>query len=121
MFVSNETEAIKILKRYGVTHVVVFMAIDQSGRPVGWGEGTKWVWMARIAGYNETEFMDTSRGTWTEKGTQTVIYKLMTYGAQTKIGITPMVSLQHFKLVYYSSGPAKGGVYALVCIYEVVY
>ena len=121
MFVSNETEAIKILKRYGVTHVVVFIAIDRNGRPIGWGEGTKWIWMARIAGYNETEFMDTSKGTWTEKGTQTVIYKLMTYGAQTKIGITPMVTLQHFKLVYYSSGPAKGGVYALVCIYEVVY
>ena len=49
MFMSNETEAVKILQKYDATHVVVFVTCDSQGRDVGWGDEGKWMWMARIA------------------------------------------------------------------------
>ncbi len=121
MFMSNEEEAIKILKRYDVTHVVIFITFNTRGQFIGWGEESKWVWMARIAGLNESDYMNTRTGVWTDLGTKTVIYKLMTYGMQTRMGVKPMVTLEHFRLVYHSTGPPAGGVYALVCVYEVLY
>lgn len=52
MFLSNETWAIPIMKRYDVSHVAVFVTFtrDQSGaiRYLGFGEDNKWYWMARI-------------------------------------------------------------------------
>jgi len=142
MFVSNETEAIKILERYDVTHVVVFTTfyVDQTTHQiveVGWGDEGKWHWMLRIAGsvYPELGLNELDYGNWTtqdsstiwewnENGTNTVIYKLMHYGAETKAyqGMS-IIDLEHFRLVYLSEadlGPT-GGVYVLVCIYEVIY
>jgi len=49
MFMSNETEAVKILQKYQATHVLVFTVCDGQGRDVGWGDEGKWMWMARIA------------------------------------------------------------------------
>lgn len=52
IFLSNETWAIPIMKRYNVTHVAVFVTWtrDEKGgiRYYGYGEDNKWYWMARI-------------------------------------------------------------------------
>jgi len=153
MFVSNETEAIKILKTYDVTHVVVFTTfyVDQQGQVVeqGWGDEGKWHWMIRIAGsvYPELGLNELDLGNWTQqgrwewndRGKSTVIYKLMHYGAEEKAGIphtvtiesNPTTQIPYFRLQdengkwvgYLSKADSQqtGGVYILVCVYEVVY
>ncbi|MBS7645807.1 MAG: STT3 domain-containing protein [Candidatus Bathyarchaeia archaeon] len=51
-FLSNETWAIPIMKRYNVTHVAIFVTWtrDEKGgiRYYGYGEDNKWYWMAKI-------------------------------------------------------------------------
>ncbi|MEM2122872.1 MAG: STT3 domain-containing protein [Candidatus Bathyarchaeia archaeon] len=51
-FLSNETWAIPVMKRYNVTHVAVFVTWtrDEKGgiRYYGYGEDNKWYWMAKI-------------------------------------------------------------------------
>lgn len=85
---SNETEAIKILERYDVTHVVVFTTfyVDQTTYQiveVGWGDEGKWHWMLRIAGsvYPQLGLNELDLGSWTDGrwqwndgGKETVIY-----------------------------------------------
>ncbi len=131
MFMSNETEAIKILEKYDATHVLVFVTFYYDGIDWGWGDEAKWKWMARIAGLNESSYGEQTatqdgRPYWewnTTPGQDTVIYKLMTSGKETKLyGYSPSVSLENFKLVYFSKGSAiKGAYYALVCVYEIRY
>ncbi len=139
---SNETEAIKVLERFNrnakrlgfnrnVSHVLVFTTFDTNGQDVGFGDEGKWRWMARIAAsrqypfVNETdygEYDQQGRWTWSPKGINSILYKLMTYGKETKLGSPPSVVLEHFELVYFSKGaPVQGQVYALVCVYEVKY
>lgn len=143
MFMSTETEAIKILKRFEgdrgrVTHVVAFLTFDTQGRDIGWGEESKWRWMARIAGLNDTDYRhyvenpDTGQledTGWNTLGSETVICKMLSAGKKARAGFTtnnaergtPIEDLEHFRLVYYSPGPSMGGVHALVCIFEVIY
>ncbi|MDH5374397.1 MAG: hypothetical protein OEW95_01125 [Candidatus Bathyarchaeota archaeon] len=143
MFMSNETEAIKVFEKFNrnaerlgfdsnVSHVLVFTTFDTNGQDVGFGDEGKWRWMARIAAsrqypfVNETEYgVYDEQGRWagwSEKGQDTVIYKLMTYGKETRLGSPPSVTLTNFDLAYFSKGdPIQGQVYALVCIYEVKY
>ena len=51
-FLSNESQAIPILKRYNVTHIAVFATWtkDEKGtvKFYGYGEDNKWYWMAKI-------------------------------------------------------------------------
>ncbi len=51
-FLSNETNALPVLKKYGVTHVAIFVTwqTGESGQIsyVGFGEDNKWYWMAKI-------------------------------------------------------------------------
>jgi dolichyl-diphosphooligosaccharide--protein glycosyltransferase len=50
-FLSNETFALPIMKRYNVTHIAIFVTFTESqGRIqfIGFGEDNKWFWMARI-------------------------------------------------------------------------
>ncbi|MEM3506560.1 MAG: STT3 domain-containing protein [Candidatus Bathyarchaeia archaeon] len=50
-FLSNETFALPIMKRYNVTHVAIFVTfVESQGRVqfIGFGEDNKWLWMARI-------------------------------------------------------------------------
>ena len=66
MFMSNETEAIKILRTYNVTHVVVFVTFTVStDSSTGYsypifaslgGDNAKWTWMAKIPGLNDADF-----------------------------------------------------------------
>jgi len=63
MFLSNETQALPILQKYGATHVVVFTTISLAQRfrqSIYFGEEVKWTWMAEIAGLNRSEIEDPS-------------------------------------------------------------
>jgi len=130
MFMSNETEAIEMLKRYDATHVLVFTTFDINGNDAMFGDEGKWRWMARIAAQrghpvNETDFGEydnEGRWNWNPIGQNTVIYKLMTYGKDAKLGRPSSVTLTNFELAYFSKGaPIHGQLYALVCVYEVKY
>jgi len=138
MFMSKEEEAINILKEYDVTHVVVFSTFDTQGTDIGWGEESKWRWMARIAGLNDTEYRynQTNPDTgqledkgWSTLGSETVICKMLSAGKEAKAGFTtnnaetgePIADLERFRLVYYSKGSDIGGAYALVCVFEAIY
>lgn len=136
MFVSNETEAINILKKYDVTHVVVFTTfyLDQGQVvEVGWGDEGKWYWMREIAwsvyptlDLSEEKYGNrTEQGSWewNEVGMNTVIYKLMHFGAEARATGTSTISLEHFRPAYLSTGdPGRTqNVFVLVCVYEVIY
>jgi dolichyl-diphosphooligosaccharide--protein glycosyltransferase len=50
-FLSNETRALPILKYYNVSHIAVFATYTRGGLEpnfLGFGEDSKWYWMARI-------------------------------------------------------------------------
>jgi len=60
-FLSNETFALPIMKRYNVTHVAIFVTFMESNGRVqflGLGEDNKWYWMARIG--NNSVFEDST-------------------------------------------------------------
>ncbi|HDJ04554.1 MAG TPA: hypothetical protein ENF85_01005 [Candidatus Bathyarchaeota archaeon] len=141
MFMSPVNESIKILKRYNVTHVLVFTSITKDGWDLPYGEAGKFKWMIRIAGLNETKFgRDVFSGgrsywEWSSYGKNTTLYLMMTYGKYRKVPDSQYVQSQywevyqnfeifnkHFKLVYYSKGEAvNNAYYALILIYEVKY
>lgn len=143
MFMSNETTAIEILKKFEgaqglVTHVAVFSTFDTEGRDIGWGEESKWRWMARIAGKNDADYRyivnNTETGQledqgWNTLGSETVMCKMLSAGKIARAGFATnnaetgilIGDLEHFRLVYYSKGPAVGGAHALVCVFEVIY
>jgi len=138
MFMSNETHALGILKRYDAKYVVVFTTFyvtqdtstgqTQMG-PRGWGDEGKWQWMAKIAGLNYTEFgvwdEQGQWSDWSDKGKTTVLYKLMRYGWDIRLYYAQYQSepseeileyykeqydLEHFNLVYFSKGtPLSSG------------
>ena len=121
--------------------MLVFTTFDQNGNDARLGDEGKWRWMARIPGLDDASFGNFSLGTdWVDKngdnqwsgqeqdelvpnvkGKNSTIYKLMTYGKETKLERPPSVSLEHFDLAYFSQGPTVGGIYPLVCIYEIKY
>jgi len=136
MFLSNETEAIKILQGYNATYVVVFTTFDQNGNDVGWGDEGKWRWMARIAGLNESDYGSINKTTgswvWNTKGQGTVIYKMMQYGKELTLGQSATIEflfnengLFFFEPAFFSqtAGSPKGygGVIPLVCVYKTNY
>jgi dolichyl-diphosphooligosaccharide--protein glycosyltransferase len=133
MFMSNETEAIKILGRYNVTHVVIFTTFDTNGafRSLGGDEG-KWQWMAKIPGLNSTSFGNYTLGwNWSDlngdgraydssgnaetnefsvnsKGQNSTIYKLMAYGKDMTLWGYSYVTLEHFEKAYFSESVGSG-------------
>ncbi len=145
MFMSPEDEAIQILKKYNVTHVVVFTTVHYYGYDQIWGEVGKFKWMIKIAGLNETTFGNDAQAgqycsyytgqsyywSWSSEGQNTTLYKMITCG-KSLLGITlvdgadneisPIYYLDHFNLVYPESAPTLvNGYYALVLVYEVEY
>ena len=130
MFLSNETEALKILRRMGATHVLIFTTFYTDGSDAGYGDENKWHWMARIAGGRWPEFKEENFGEakggrwqWNDRGKETVIYKLIQYVKVETIGEVriPKPELEHFKLVYMSQGLSRRGIYARVAVFEIVY
>jgi len=140
MMMSNETEAIEILEElnrgakrlgfnYNVSHVLVFTTFSTGGQDAMFGDEGKWRWMARIPGLDDNSFGNQSLGVdWIDtnedrrrdegelvlnaKGQNTLLYKMMTYGKETKLGRPPSVTLAHFDLAYFSKGTAiQGQVY----------
>lgn len=129
IYMSNETVAIPILKRYNVTHILVFTTLNiyvasQFKNPVFYGDEVKWGWMAKIAGLDDIQLQDatisknlnlTSYGIYLPKS-YTVFTELTLYGVlrdqMSAYGATPPSS--SFNLVYSSSSN-------LVLIYEVKY
>jgi dolichyl-diphosphooligosaccharide--protein glycosyltransferase len=137
MFMSSEDKSIEILKKYNVTHVVVFTTVHTSGYDMPWGEVGKFKWMIRIAGLNESDFgkdmtnQQTSYWEWSSNGMNTTLYKMMTFG-KFALGIPlidgngqsiPPVIPDHFQLIYPSEKPVpfNGAYYPLIFIYEVKY
>jgi len=145
MFMSNEDEAIKILRKFNVTHVIVFTTFDTQGRLImAGGDEGKWQWMARIPGLNATTFGNYTLGwDWIDlnrngrpesgeivpnmKGQNTTIYKLMTYGREVTLRGYSTIQLKYFEKAYFSQEygsihPAPGTQYVpLVCVYKVNY
>ena len=146
MFMSNETEAVKILRKYNVTHVVVFTTFDTQGRlGMAGGDEGKWEWMAKIPGLdpkpfgnytlgldwidvNENGQIDSSDTAVANKlGENTTLYKLMAYGRDLTMSGYSTIRLQYFEEAHFSrergsTEPAPGTSYVpLVCVYKVNY
>jgi dolichyl-diphosphooligosaccharide--protein glycosyltransferase len=145
MFMSPEDEAIKILRRYNATHIVVFTTFDTQGRlAMAGGDEGKWQWMAKIPGLDAKSFGNYTLGwDWRDankngypdqgeiipnsKGQNTTLYKLMTYGREMTIRGYSNIELKYFEKAYFSQEPgaprpAPGTNYvALVCVYKVNY
>lgn len=113
IFMTNETQAVKMLKLYNAKYILVFTVVglsDTGGVPAGYGDEGKWTWMARISGgasqdqkaqwpdwdwTNESAFgqvsNDTNQWVWNDRGLNSTIYKLMSWGRYqwcTTYGIT---------------------------------
>jgi len=145
MFMSNEDEAIKILKRFNVTYVVVFTTFDTQGRiAMAGGDEGKWQWMAEIPGLDSKEFGNYTLGwDWVDKnrngridggeimhnerGQNTTLYKLMNYGKEMVLYGYSTIKLKYFEEAYFSQEkgsphPASGtNLIPLVCVYKVNY
>ena len=141
VFMSNETEAVRILQKYEATHILVFVTCQSDGSDVGWGDEGKWMWMARIAdsvyggfeydatnhiivGYQElvTDEEGYTTRIWTDKGKNTTIYKLMAYAKDARTGSSHLTyPVTHFEPAYFSEGSDYGGVIPLVCVYKINY
>jgi dolichyl-diphosphooligosaccharide--protein glycosyltransferase len=124
VFMSNETEALRILKQEfngpkgPPTHILVFTTFNSyDGGDQGYGDEGKWRWMARIAnqsiapgfytewgdGKNNTFgfINDNNQWVWNALGQNTTIYKLMQYAKASILGLTAP-ELEHFKPVHFS-------------------
>ena len=149
MFMSNETEAIKFLKEYDVTYIVVYQTFRQDGSDAVYGDEGKWRWMARIPGLDDAKFgnytlgmdwVDTSEDGQVdedelivnEMGNSTVLYKLMHYSRDMVIQGYSTIELEHFEgppQGYFSQqlgavtwfGDSQGGFAPMVCVYKVNY
>ncbi len=127
MFMSNETEAVKILKRYNVTHVLVFVTFDTQGRLImAGGDEGKWEWMAKIPGLDEKVFGNHTLGwDWVDvnrngrgfddygqpepgeisqntRGQETVLFKLMYYGREATLQGYSNLLLEYFEEAHFS-------------------
>jgi asparagine N-glycosylation enzyme membrane subunit Stt3 len=53
-FLLPEDQSLMIMRRYGATHVMVFLSQDERG---AFNDLEKFTWIARIAGYNDSDYM----------------------------------------------------------------
>jgi len=156
MFMSPETGALGILDEFNqlgrsrglssnVTYVVAFFTFDGQGNDVGYGEESKWRWMANIA-FNSLDAWktygnytlgknggpDTNQDGQPDQildnpiGQNTTIYKLMMWGKTQRISSVQANPPEHFELIYWSqkgqsSVVTAGGINALVTVWKVKY
>jgi dolichyl-diphosphooligosaccharide---protein glycosyltransferase len=109
MFIKPQNESLPIMQKYKVDYVIVYVTFNpNTGSEWAYGDNAKWTQMARIAGYNLTDFYvyDSTKGSYsyTTKFTNSTIANLM-YGLADKA---------HFTLVHQS----KTG---WVLVYKVTY
>jgi len=142
MFMSNETEALKIIDEFNqlgrsrgfssdVTHVVAFFTFDGQGNDVGYGEESKWRWMANIAFDSLDAWKDygdfDEQGNWEDwnaLGKSTIIYKFLQWGKKQRGIQVEATQPEHFELVYWSqkdktTAVTAGGIHALVTVWKV--
>jgi len=144
IFMSNETEAVKMLEKYDADYILVFTVFGRDGKwnpGISFGDEGKWMWMARISGkrygWDETDFgsynNETNQWEWNDRGKNTTIYKLMAYGRHEWSkkytgGIpdpeTPVI-LEYFKPVKLfglensiNDNP-YGGIFPMICLYQI--
>jgi len=158
MFMSNETEALKVLENFNrlgssrgfsskVDYVVAFFTFDSSGNDVGYGEESKWRWMANIA-FNDLnanerfgnytlgkDWIDSaSTGTQgsvddgelfdNSLGQNTTLYAMMQWGKKQRVSSLTASAPLHFELVYWSQQDSSSvttvsGIHALVTVWKV--
>ncbi len=147
IFMSNETEAAKILETYKheerrPEYIVVFTTFGTDGSDRGYGDEGKWRWMAKIAASQFGHYFDdNSFGNYTLgqdgidtdgdgriddtvdnlKGQNSTIYKLMIYAKHERVSSIPAPTLKHFEKAYFSEGKDYGGIYVLVAVYKINY
>ncbi|MDI6805449.1 MAG: STT3 domain-containing protein [Candidatus Bathyarchaeia archaeon] len=165
VFMANETQALKMLETYDpkrTKYILVFTTLalgqTQEGQNYAYwaryGDEGKWMWMARISGKaydrfvemglspewtNETAFGEynstQNRWIWNARGTNSTIYKLMSWGKHrwcetnsvTEISQETPVEPQYFKEVFFaglslSVTDARNkyrDFVPLVCLYEI--
>ncbi|MDH5634589.1 MAG: hypothetical protein OEY30_02055, partial [Candidatus Bathyarchaeota archaeon] len=156
MFMSPETDAVKILTEFNQqgrsrgfsassTYVLAFFTFDGQGSDIGYGEESKWRWMANIANDNLDAWRSYGNYTlgrdWVDanqngqpdqedqfpdnlKGQETTLYKLMMWGKKQRVQVDA-TEPTYFKLVYWSQkGQSQvvtaGGIHALVTIWKVL-
>jgi len=131
LYMSNETQALPILKRYNVTHVIVFTTLSfyfterpEYRAPIFYGDEVKWEWMARIADLDVSQLRNETLsrqlgladyGLLLPNG-DTVFTKLLLtpFSAQVSYYGASVPELLHFKFAYSSR-------YNMILIYEVKY
>ncbi len=158
MFMSNETNAVQVLDNFNalgasrgysskVDYVVAFFTFDSSGNDVGYGEESKWRWMANIA-FKDLEanerygnytlgkdwFDNPTTGTQgsiddgelvdNPLGMNSTLYKMMQYGKSRRVASITATEPVHFELVYWSQQERASvttiqGVHALVTVWKV--
>jgi dolichyl-diphosphooligosaccharide--protein glycosyltransferase len=109
MFIKPQNESLPLMQKYGVDYVIVYVTFNpNTGSEWAYGDNAKWSQMARIAGYNITDFYtyDSSSQSYsyTDKFVQSTIAQLM-YG---------LADETHFELVHESST-------GWVLVYKVIY
>lgn len=133
-FLSPEEEAIQIMKQYNVSYVVVFVdfVVRSYGgyyyyQPEGYGEENKFIWMIRIAGLNESDYV--YNGNPTAKFSASLIGELIPFKFYPidsgGVYLGPVFhESKYIKPVFYSSSLASGGYNGRVTgvvIYRVYY
>jgi dolichyl-diphosphooligosaccharide--protein glycosyltransferase len=155
-FMANESNSLNMLKKYNVQYVLVFVTIDANGAWIDWagGDNGKWTWMAKISGNARQRFIDqgfideasswtdettfgnftNSAWTWNDVGTNSTVYKLMSYGRIVWAdvnGVTPTDTTyaqpEYFTEEFFSgetlsqtdSQNKYGGLVPLVCLYKI--
>ena len=109
-FMANETQSLKMLKKYDAQYILVFTTLvlgqAQQGQYfaqwIGYGDEGKWMWMARISGASKQRFIENGlideeyawtnetafgeynstnqQWDWNRLGMNSTIYKLMSLG-----------------------------------------
>ncbi len=114
IYMYNQTESLKILRRYDADYILVFLTYNPNQRTSGrwppegpnqmWplGDNVKWSWMAQIARLNVSDYL--AGATWTDKFKETTIYNLMFRTADP----------DHFQLAFSST-------FGYVLIYRIEY
>jgi len=102
IMMSNQSRSLPILEKYGATHIVVFQTFDprNPSRKLGIGEYGKWIWMAKIGGFNETDYYDPKTGDYTQKFRDSTLYRLLNMNADPVNFKLAYSSKNNFVLVY---------------------
>jgi len=154
MFLSPEAGATKILDEFNkfgrsrgfssnVSYVVALFTFDNNGNDVGYGEESKWRWMANIAFNSLDAWERFGNSTLGKDGTpdknndgqpdsiidnpqgqNTTLYKMMMWGKKQRVQSIAATPPEHFELIYWSqkgiSSPVTaGGIHALVTVWQV--